>query len=331
MNKKFFDYGKSFSRMGMAVVAALALTAGFASCGDDDDEGGSATPNTESGVLETTSGKKVRVTGAGNLTYSYNSDGTLASFGYGSHPYEASYNPFTFTQDNYGNGYKDVSVVSNIRTNGSGYITGCTEKYDYESSDSEEHGSGSVSVSYNDNGNVTRIKGSGSGYYIEDGQKEKYSSSFDYSFTWSDGKLLKAVYTFVEDGEKDVETLVFDYDDAKANVTLQYVPNFLNEESDSFLAGLFFIGYVGKGPSYFPTGVDYTMKDYEGTENKYYNLTYSLNSDGTVYRYGGMESGYMSYSSVSGTTPRSVSMAPAATDKVKRSIFSSIHRRFMNR
>lgn len=59
MSKKFFDYGKSFSRMGMAVVAALALTAGFASCGDDDDEGGSATPNTESGVLETTSGKKV--------------------------------------------------------------------------------------------------------------------------------------------------------------------------------------------------------------------------------------------------------------------------------
>ena len=140
MNKKFFEYGKSFSRMGMAVVAALALTAGFASCGDDDDEGGSATPNTESGVLETTSGKKVRVTGAGNLTYSYNSDGTLASFGYGSHPYEASYNPFTFTQDNYGNGYKDVSVVSNIRTNGSGYITGCTEKYDYESSDSDERG-----------------------------------------------------------------------------------------------------------------------------------------------------------------------------------------------
>ena len=39
MSKKFFDYGKSFSRMGMAVVAALALTAGFASCGDDDDEG----------------------------------------------------------------------------------------------------------------------------------------------------------------------------------------------------------------------------------------------------------------------------------------------------
>lgn len=273
----------------------------------------------------------MRVTGAGNLTYSYNSDGTLASFGYGSHPYEASYNPFTFTQDNYGNGYKDVSVVSNIRTNGSGYINGCTEKYDYESSDSEEHGSGSVSVSYNGNGNVTRIKGSGSGYYIEDGEKEKYSSSFDYSFTWSDGKLLKAVYTFVEDGEKDIETLVFDYDDAEANVTLQYVPNFLNEESDSFLAGLFFIGYVGKGPSYFPTGVDYTMKDYEGTENKYYNLTYSLNSDGTVYRYGGMESGYMSYSSVSGTTPRSVSMAPAASDKVKRSIFSSIHRRFMNR
>ena len=26
MNKKFFEYGKSFSRMGMAVVAALALT-----------------------------------------------------------------------------------------------------------------------------------------------------------------------------------------------------------------------------------------------------------------------------------------------------------------
>lgn len=332
MSKKLFEYGKSFSRMGMAVVAALALTAGFASCGDDDDEGGSATPNTELGVLETISGKKVRLTGTSQLRYTYNSDGTLASFGYGTHPYEASYNPFTLTLDNNGSGFKypDILVVSNIRTNGSGYITGCTEKYDYESSDSEEHESGSVSVSYNGNGNVTRIKGSGSGYYIEDGEKEKYSSSFDYSFTWSDGKLLKAVYTFGEDGEKIIETLEYDYDDAKANVTLQYVPNFLYVEPDSFLAGLFFIGYVGKGPSYFPTGVDYTRKDYDGTHNKYWDLSYTL-IDGIVYRYEGWNDGEMSYSTLSGTSLRGVAKTPAATDKVKRSIFSSIHRRFMNR
>ena len=74
MNKTFFVF---------ATAAVCAL--GTVSCGGDDDGdeaggGGSSAGNTESGVIQTPTGGAVRVAQAGEYTFSYNSDGTLASF-----------------------------------------------------------------------------------------------------------------------------------------------------------------------------------------------------------------------------------------------------------
>lgn len=332
MKRKFYDYSRTLANMGLAVATALALTTSFTSCSsDDDDDSGSGSGNPEAGIIETKTGEKMRITKVGNIRYSYNDNGTLASFGNVSYPFEVSYNPFTFTCINSGNGYSDKSVVSNIHTNSSGYITSMSEKYDYEGTEDEEHGTGKISISYNGNGNITRMKGSGSGFYTEDGDKEKYSSSFDYVFTWNDGKLIKAVYTFVEDGEKDVETYIYDYTDAEKNLTLQYIPNFMNDDDDDIFGALFCIGYMGKGPSLLPSGVKNISKDDEGTNEHYYNCTYYKNNDGTVSSYTGMASGYIAYDNVEETTPKAIAKSASATRSTKMGIFRNIHNRFKNK
>lgn len=332
MEKIIYDYRKTLTNMGLAVATALALTTSLTSCSSDDDDCNcSGSGNTAAGVIETRTGEKMRITKAGNIRYSYNDNGTLASFGSTSDPYEVSYNPFTITHINSGNGYSDKDVFSNIGTNSGGYITSLSNKYDYEGTEDEEHGTGKISVSYNGNGNITRMKGSGSGVYIEDGDKEKYSSSFDYVFTWDDGKLIKAVYTFVEDGEKDVETYIYDYTNAEKNITLQYIPNFMSIDDDDFLGALFCIGYMGKGPSLLPSGVEYTSKDDEGTDERYYDCIYYTNNDGIVQRYTGMTSGYMSYDNVEETTPKAIAKRASAVRSTKKSIFRNIHNRFKNK
>lgn len=332
MKRNFYNYSRTLANMGLAVATALALTTSFTSCSSDDDDCNcSGSGNTTAGVIETRTGEKMRITEVGNIRYSYNDNGTLASFGSTSDSYEVSYNPFTITHINSGNGYSDKDVFSDIHTNSGGYITSLSNKYDYEGTEDEEHGTGKISVSYNGNGNITRMKGSGSGVYIEDGDKEKYSSSFDYVFTWNDGKLIKAVYTFVEDGEKDVETYIYNYTNAEKNLTLQYIPNFMSVDDNDFLGALFCIGYMGKGPSLLPSGVDYISKDDEGTEERYYDCIYYTNNDGTVYRYTGMTSGYIAYDNVEETTPKAIAKSASATRSTKKSIFRNIHNRFKNK
>ena len=94
MKRKFYDYSRTLANMGLAVATALALTTSFTSCSsDDDDDSGSGSGNTEAGIIETKTGEKMRITKVGNIRYSYNDNGTLASFGNVSYPFEVSYNP----------------------------------------------------------------------------------------------------------------------------------------------------------------------------------------------------------------------------------------------
>lgn len=114
MKRNFYNYSRTLANMGLAVATALALTTSFTSCSSDDDDCNcSGSGNTAAGVIETKTGEKMRITEVGNIRYSYNDNGTLASFGSTSDSYEVSYNPFTITQINSGNGYSDKDVFSN--------------------------------------------------------------------------------------------------------------------------------------------------------------------------------------------------------------------------
>ena len=85
MKKIFSNFIVRMNKTVFVFATAAVFALGTVSCGGDDDGdeaggGGSSAGNTESGVIQTPTGGAVRVAQAGEYTFSYNSDGTLASF-----------------------------------------------------------------------------------------------------------------------------------------------------------------------------------------------------------------------------------------------------------
>lgn len=85
MKKIFSNFIVRMNKTVFVFATAAVCALGTVSCGGDDDGdeaggGGSSAGNTESGVIQTPTGGKVRVAKAGGYTFSYNSDGSLASF-----------------------------------------------------------------------------------------------------------------------------------------------------------------------------------------------------------------------------------------------------------
>lgn len=310
--KRLNHFLSGIGKTAFLFATAAACTFGAVSCSDDDGDGdgSSSAGNTESGVIETTTGKKVRVVKAGEYTYSYNSDGTLASYFNGDVTYNATYNPFTLTSHYKGSDWEQ-DLTYGISLNSKGYISAInateSSKEDGESSTS----SGKITFSYNGSGNITQIKSSGKGTIVEDGEKISGSSSATYDFTWTDGKLMKISYSYSGFGEKETETYEFTYgSNAKQNVFCQYVPAFMDND---LLDDFSYIGYIGKGPAMLPTSCKYTYtEDDEKPQSGTVSCTYTLNSDGTVNKFTGFESGTMGYADITSSGSKTAAKSVAS-------------------
>lgn len=328
----FSDFFVRMNKTAFVFATAAVCAFGAVSCGDDgdDDDGGgsgSAAGNTESGVIQTPTGEKKRVAKAGQYSYSYNSDGTLASFFDGDVTYNATYKPFTMT-GHYKDSYIEQTTSDVISLNGKGYISGL--KLSVENIDSEwkDVSSGNVSFSYDGNGHLTHVVAKGSGYYTEEGKKYNYTSKSEYTYTWEGGKLLKMVYNYSDGYEKESSTVEYTYgSNAMQNVTCQYVPAFID---DDMIAAFFYIGYYGKGPSVLPTSCKVTNKDDEYSDTENYTCTYTLNSDGTVNTFTGIENGTMVYGN-SASAGSKIAAKPTIMKKPARGLYKGFFRRIGNK
>lgn len=315
----FSDFFVRMNKTAFVFATAAVCAFGAVSCGDDGDDddaggGGSAAGNTESGVIQTPTGEKKRVAKAGQYSYSYNSDGTLASFFDGDVTYNATYKPFTVSFY-----YKDSDIEETgsfvISLNGKGYISGIKESDKSIDSEGKGEGSGNISFSYDGNGHLTHVVAKGSGYRTEEGKKYNYTSKSEYTYTWEGGKLLKMAYNYSDGYEKESSTVEYTYgSNAKQNVTCQYVPAFID---DDMIAAFFYIGYYGKGPSVLPTSCKVTYKDDEYSDTENYTCTYTLNSDGTVNTFTGIENGTMVYGN-SASASSKIAAKPAIMKKPAR-------------
>lgn len=300
MKKVFSNFIVRMNKTAFVFATAAVCALGTVSCGGDDDGdeaggGGSSAGNTESGVIQTPTGEAVRVAKAGGYTFSYNSDGSLASFFDGDVTYNATYNPFTLSSHYQSSDFEEsFSYVLSLNKNG--YISAMSASGAYTGTDEKDVSKGNGSFSYDGSGHLTRVVFKGSGSIEEDGQKYNYTSKSDYTFTWDGGKLMKAVYNYSDiDG---TESTVVEYtygSDAVQNVTCQYVPAIID---DDMIAAFFYLGYYGKGPSVLPTSCKVTDTDDEETHVQTYSCTYTLNSDGTVNTFNGIESGTMVYGNI---------------------------------
>ena len=328
----FSDFFVRMNKTALVFATAAVCAFGAVSCGDDgdDDDGGgsgSAAGNTESGVIQTPTGEKKRVAKAGQYSYSYNSDGTLASFFDGDVTYNATYKPFTMT-GHYKDSYIEQTTSDVISLNGKGYISGLKLSVENIDSEGKDVSSGNVSFSYDGNGHLTHVVAKGSGYYTEEGKKYNYTSKSEYTYTWEGGKLLKMVYNYSDGYEKESSTVEYTYgSNAKQNVTCQYVPAFID---DDMIAAFFYIGYYGKGPSVLPTSCKVTNKDDEYSDTENYTCTYTLNSDGTVNTFTGIENGTMVYGN-SASAGSKIAAKPTIMKKPTRGLYKGFFRRIGNK
>lgn len=332
MKMNFSDFFVRMNKTAFVFATAAVCAFGAVSCGDDGDDddadgGGSAAGNTESGVIQTPTGEKKRVAKAGQYSYSYNSDGSLASFFDGDVTYNATYKPFTVTS-HYKDSYIEQTTSDVISLNGKGYISGLKLSVENIDSEGKDVSSGNVSFSYDGNGHLTHVVAKGSGYYTEEGKKYNYTSKSEYTYTWEGGKLLKMAYNYSDGYEKESSTVEYTYgSNAKQNVTCQYVPAFID---DDMIAAFFYIGYYGKGPSVLPTSCKVTYKDDEYSDTENYTCTYTLNSDGTVNTFTGIENGTMVYGN-SASAGSKIAAKPAIMKKPTRGLYKGFFRRIGNK
>ncbi len=262
-------------KTGWLAIGVLAMGMGFASCGDDEDSI-SQEGSDKAGVVTGSDGQKKYLRSASPYIFNYDSSGKVTSVfdAEQNERYVFAYNPFTITCNQ--------DVMSDIRVNNAGYITGF--KYDVIEDDLErvtQRGN----VSYDGNGHITKIEGSYSGTYTEDGQSYTEKGKGVISFTWSEGKLVKiSNVSESEDGYKYVQELTYNYSGAYPNETKQYsTPLSLFGGYGGETSYLFSLGYFGVAGDYHPESL--YVKETETEEpdrSDNVSFSYQLNSDGSL-------------------------------------------------
>lgn len=259
------------------------------------------------GYFTTNDGKTVRITGMENrnrgdaFSYAYGADGRVATCTSGELTYKFSYSPFNIVHDVASGEYKHIEI-SNVKTNSNGYITSYDLTQVWDMGDGLENYKLKCTADYDVDGHLVKLVSDGTVEYAEDGETEPLTST--YTYTWDNGRISEIGYTLVFDGENEVDTKTYNYDNGVANATGQWTYNYLydmNDISESFGEGateyLFYLGYFGKGSNMHPTSVTEVDADYgdaPDTDISYFDT--QLNADGTVYRTGKKEETYNDFS-----------------------------------
>ena len=279
--------------MYAALSAALCTVA--TSCDSDDDGnegGGSVVPPTEASNFGGERLTSVSNDYGYNITFSYNSDGSLRQVNDDDSKiiFDYSKGILTFSDD-------DTHQEARFTTNDKGYITGfsCSQSYNDEGSKYESK------VSY-------QFKYNGGGHLISVicNEEETYRGSKDVTdITWSlswNGDLLTTVdikgsYKSPSEGIDDKWSTVndFTYDQAPDNNYMQYTNAIIDAiDLDGDIEAPMFAGILGKGPSKYPTKIVTNCTDDEDTSTE--EQSYDINAKGLVEtEYGHQYDGYGEY------------------------------------
>lgn len=216
------------------------------------------------GQIATAEGKTLWLTGIGiengsGITFDYYDDGNLdsssESWGNGNVGFNVSYDPFVISYYCYDDSYQ----LYDFKFNKDGYIT----------SVADSRAGRTATFTYNSDGHLTKAM-----------LEYKSNALFEDEFTW-DGDLLTQYSSSISgSGEDDGQQVAtFEYTTAYPNTTWQWTPIMLPSGwyDQAIWESLYYLGYLGKGPSYHPTTV---------TEDTYSSsYVYSPNSNGAIYRY----------------------------------------------
>ena len=298
---------------------ALCLCAGalsFASCGDDDpvtDGSGGGIPgggnggNGGSGVGTGTGNNSSLVKNAGVLLTSFDYDGTdylsyddlnrLTQITKSSSVIKFDYEKGKVTRT--GNGEQ---WDFNVSFTPAGYISSISGKSWYENSNHNYSWTlnSTVAYAYDAAGHITAITENGTETGVDYGEAYTYSGTMTTMFTWSDNNLVKVVQSGRDnDGNSSTVTYVISYG-SQENKYMQMPSIFvlcgiLNSET-AYTPMWALVGLSGAGTAKLPTSIEidetYVEDGEVETDHYTYNLSYTLNQDGTIATESNTLSGY---------------------------------------
>lgn len=320
----------------IAFAAVLSGSTFLVSCSDDDD---STSPSdlTPTPTIVNNEGVAMRLSSVGSTTFTYDEEGKLTTFRFEGTNYTASGDKLSFTGTD-----GDETENIDIALNGQGLISKVSVNHTEGREDSEEweKGTMTVSFSYNSSNQLVGMKSSvvESGYNSYEGSWS-YNGSGNQTNTWTDGNLVSAIwknnYSESYDGEKISSTSTSHYKISygnTANTSKQYTYNIAEIATDGYYGdALALIGYFGVGTAYLPTGYSYEHNDTEYEENNEtgnVSLSYSLNSDGTIYSesYDALYSTIIYYNYVSSKTSQVLKVAKSVADNLRVAKHSKLRR-----
>lgn len=259
--------------MYAALSAALCTVA--TSCDSDDDGnegGGSVVPPTEASNF---GGE--RLTSAGDVTFIYNSDGSLRQVNDGGSKIVFDYSKglVTFTEG-------DFTQQTRFTTNDKGYITSLSGSGTENDGESKYQWELSYQFKYNGNGHLISVITNETDTYMNTGEKETTDITCD--ILWN-GNLISTVETtgtYKGNGESEKWSKLSDYTytDAPDNCYKQYTSAIMNAiDIDGDIEAPMLAGIMGKGPSKYPVII--TSRN-DANEVSTLEISYDLNSKGLV-------------------------------------------------
>lgn len=282
---------KKIFRLIATLFVAAATSTGFVSCSDDDDDNeqggaGSGAPSTSVGVVNPSSGLRLRK--VGYMVYNYSDDGRLKSVADGNDPWiEMRYEPNQIVVT-FGGDMDEDKEVYNVSYNENGYIS---KLIDSGSERNEDKGinyswNETVELTYDGEGHLIKISGAGTENGEEDGYSWNETSTLSCDFSWDGGYLKNIVMSEVakcsENGrtyeENESYVYTFEYEEDFYNKFKQY-GTFVNKLAfwDAII-DLAHVGLLGNGPDYLPSKMTTNNRGYEYTDT--YN--YTFNEDGSL-------------------------------------------------
>lgn len=272
-------------------MMATMLSVSVSSCGDDDDNEGGAS-GVPAPTLTDNNGKSVQVLSAGNVWFRYDEDGKIIKFGDSYESYELEGNAFEFT-------YEDA-YTAKFTLNGSGLISKISMTCDLKGSGGYHKEKIMITYNYNSARQLIGASYSGSAEwkYTDSHGQEQGSASGTGSIknTWSNGNLVKCVNESKISGKEngksynEHETGTYTFSYGNTLNSFKQFPYFMGDGTTGINGEGFslfcIVGLYGVGPAYLPTGYVEEWKyeedgdiDYETRE---YDLSFTLNADGTI-------------------------------------------------
>lgn len=288
-----------------AILAATALlTCGFTACSDDDDDGGS----TPQGPTANYDGKLL--SSVGSYSFQYDDKGRCVKISYsGSEEASIDYE-------------RGIAVIDgdeyHVKFNSAGYITSMTASYTEKEDGVTYKVSSTQNFSYNSDGRMTG--GTDKSTETASASGQSYSSTYEANMkcTYDGGLLTRVVLTEVdkEDGQTNTYEETYDitygsqdnkygqWTEANENIVL---------ESD----GAGFVGLLGKASSKLIASYTETEKENgRVTDTETNNVTYGLNTDGTINterigRYSAYAYRYGTYTGSNGAKAKAPGVKPS--------------------